>query len=142
MAAACLGIAPEEHVGPAIEIEEVGGDPGIRGQPPDPVEQRIDREIPVAGIETERERAVHPLAGEEPRKQRQRQVVDDLEPEILEHAHGGRPPGAGGAGDEKHPAARVGLFGGVGVVGHVAGSSRPHRRYCRTAAGKAGLSTL
>ncbi len=59
-----------------------------------------DIEFPVARIDPHHHRMLDRRTGEEPREQRQRQVVDGLEALILQGADRGRPAGARGPGND------------------------------------------
>ena len=57
VASTCLRVAPDQHVGATVQVEDLDRHGLVRRQPVDQRHHGVDREIPVADIDTQRQRA-------------------------------------------------------------------------------------
>jgi hypothetical protein len=114
VAAAGLGEAAKEDVLAAVEIEHLGREVRPAREAAHEVEEGVGREVAVARVDAERDGAGERRTVEKARQQREGQVVDRLEAEVLEHLDRRAAARAGGPVTRT---SRWGLGGGRGLAG-------------------------
>ena len=85
----------------AVEIDQHRRAPRHRGDLVQGRQHPLEGEVAVARVDPDRHRPLQRPAGEQPRQEADRHVVDRLEAEILERADRGRPAGACRPGDDR-----------------------------------------